>query len=68
MQKTEENVISPLTYIAVYAIIIVSRGGTKKEPRTERGRKTSQTRYWADESTGSDGFICPYFIRKGGLA
>lgn len=24
--------------------------------------------YWADESTGSDGFICPYFIRKGGLA
>lgn len=29
---------------------------------------SSEFIYWADESTGSDGFICPYFIRKGGLA
>lgn len=24
--------------------------------------------HWFDLATGSDGFICPYFIRKGGLA
>ena len=31
-KKSEKNVICPLTYCREYVIIIVSRGGTKKNP------------------------------------
>lgn len=43
-KNLEKNVIYPLTYTAVYVIIIVSRGGTKNKAPDRKGKKM-ETKY-----------------------